>query len=464
MTGFIPFLILALVLFDRWRGSKGATSWSHQNIRRGFWVVLLRVTFVLPAWLALPDPVRPWLGVPTLLLLTPNLWLSHVCVRLGWVRMSYWGGRLGLPTGFDDPLRVVGCYYAARALLRRPDPAARTWIETELSRTKHLGGAGVVALGLCAWLRGDAPRGTQLLELADEMPRVFVGRHARRVARDLLVADAAARGDWEAVIERGTARWPLRWSYCVARAAQRITGAPGAPHRATLLALFVLAPRRWTTWPLIRRALSIDPTDAALPPTPPSPTLPVALGRLWSVSSSPVIDGIELRRAVVDVQATLERDEDSAVTLERFEAELVERICGLLETRPVRDIEHDPEGDGILDRALDQFSARRFAELEARAKDYADRTTPERSLDPATEWLAWAEFRRLGDELCQLDPSLDETLFDAIFIPVCNFAVQEQNDLKRRAFAWSVYAWLNRHATDPENQTLLTSNVRSTLR
>ncbi len=87
----------------------------------------------------------------------------------------------------------------------------------------------MVAAGLLAALRKDIDRARGLLATADRMHAQLMPRSMRAVARDWLVVDAARVGNWHRVIRLGLSSTNrLRWSYNMARIAERLTGDPQA--------------------------------------------------------------------------------------------------------------------------------------------------------------------------------------------------------------------------------------------
>jgi len=471
-----PILILVM-LFRLLMDRKSSTS-SSPSVRRGFvlagarLVVILLTSALAGKWL--------WLSGFLYTLLFPSFWLNQVTVRFGWVKASYWFARFSFPFGFDESARAVGAYYGARALLRSPERKHLGWIEAELARPKVLAGAGVVALGICQWLRGNDEVGKKLLLLASRLPPTFTGRAACKVSRDLLVADAAEHGDFELVIELGRAPRPTRWSYVMARAAERLLETPRSPSKLGLTCLFLLAPRRIATWPLIRRALQTELSPFAPPQALGLESWPSALAHLWSALSKPHLEVDELRRKLATVRnvlhSTIHQDTlthrcfelsagSASVATERFEAQLVTLLVEVLNDPKVSlRAQLNAWSDNYLDAALLERREALFEEVQVAADDFRAKTGKDILLDAKLEWLAWAKFSHLADELLHIDPESSHEVFEATFVPLCNFAVQEQNERKRSAFAWSVYSWLSGQAEPGENADLLKSNLKSTLK
>jgi hypothetical protein len=69
-----------------------------------------------------------------------------------------------------------------------------------------------------------------------------------------------------------------------------------------------------------------------------------------------------------------------------------------------------------------------------------------------------------AEQLLELDPDVQNTLFQTVFAPVCNFAAFQHNGRKRIALAHDMFAWLLRHCrSDPQARQLLAKNVQAGL-
>src|SRR5262249_57802436 len=103
------------------------------------------------------------------------------------------------------------------------------WLAHRVNLAQAPRGAGVVAAGLLAALRGDRRQAGALLRIADTAPQKFIPVSVRTIARDWLVADAARTGDWREVVRLGRrGRGSLRWSSALAGFGERLIGDPQA--------------------------------------------------------------------------------------------------------------------------------------------------------------------------------------------------------------------------------------------
>src|SRR5690606_1070600 len=105
---------------------------------------------------------------------------------------------------------------------------------------------GIVAAGLLAASRGDREGARDILLGAEDFEADVAPKAARQVANEWLVADAAARGDWIAVIRRGALPGQATaYTRFLARAAARIRG-QAAPGEAVPTDLGL-----WLSWLLV---------------------------------------------------------------------------------------------------------------------------------------------------------------------------------------------------------------------
>lgn len=115
-----------------------------------------------------------------------------------------------------------------------------------------------------------------------------------------------------------------------------------------------------------------------------------------------------------------------------------------------------------FDRAVERVRSRLFGDIEAQCRDYTDRLGAKSALSADTEWEAWAAMRCAADRLLELAPEVENTLFQIMYVPACNFAVFQQNIHKRRALAHDIYTWLHKHShSDASAVQLLLRNVRA---
>src|SRR5262249_3825305 len=155
----------------------------------------------------------------------PILLVRWIVVPLRMPRVAYWTVRIGWPLSLTKEIEASAVVYGALALARTiPSKEAISWLERKLRNAEPIRGAAVVAAGLLAALHQDVDQARALLGIADRMHIRLIPGSMRVIARDWLVVDAARFGNWLRVIRLGRhGIFRLRWSYCMARIAERLT-------------------------------------------------------------------------------------------------------------------------------------------------------------------------------------------------------------------------------------------------
>jgi hypothetical protein len=239
-----------------------------------------------------------------------------------------------------------------------------------------------------------------------------------------------------------------------------------------------MAPRRWATRPLLRRALAVPRVTKPMQVEPfAAATLPEALAHLARMLGSPFAgDGASLAAATSAVDAALDdpatlaladqrlralgTNVDAAVVIHGLRTRLTDSLVPLLEQSP-RLARAENRG-GILDQAVERVRLRLFRDVEAQCKDYDARRNRDSYVKPLSEWETWAVLRDAADRLLHLAPDSENALFRAMYVSVCNFAVYQHNSYRRLPLAYDMYAWLHRHArNDPEATRLLLGNMKA---
>jgi hypothetical protein len=410
------------------------------------------------------------------LIWAPTTILRWTVVPLRMPRLAYWIVMVCWPLSVVKELRAGGVIFGALSLARTgaSDEAIR-WLEQRLRGAEPMQGAAVVAAGLLAALRKNDDLARRLFAVADRMDKRLISRSVRAIARDWLVVDAARVGNWQRVIRlgRGGSSW-LRWSYSMARIAERLTGDPRAWRSWQLWPCFLLAPRRRATYPLFRRALAVPVCRSAQPDaTPSAAELPLALGALARAIDG-ASDGEALTRSIDAVARQLDslRDtieqrlkalggrSDAGTILSALRQRLIDLVTPLIEEDPY--LAREAQRGSIMEQAVWQVRRRLFGDVEARCKDYRERTQERSALDLVAEWEAWAMLHGSADQLLELDPNVESLLFQTVFAPVCNFAAFQHNGRKRIALAHDMFIWLLRHArSDAQARELLAKNVQA---
>jgi hypothetical protein len=459
---------------------------SSTDIRPGFWVFVLRL-FAFGVAFAYAVEQGAW--IKTIILGTvalacwPTLLIEAIAVPLGLPRLAFWVTVSLRPLYVVSGVKSIAVGHAARALLGEREPSLHriAWLQDELSRSAKGRGATLVAEGLLAVLRRDLRAARALLRTADTLHPSQTPRPLRRAARDWLVADAAAAGNWDEVVTRGVrAHKKMRWSYAVGRMAQRLTGRAGAPWRATMIALWILAPHRLTTFSLLRRALGPSASKPA-PKADQDPNLAYALGRLASLHENPATaSNGRLLETVRALEEALEAPQTRALVQRRALAlgatrspedllgqfrEQIETALGtLLDEGAATQLPEDPPA--LLGGAVRRARQRLLRELESYCADYKQRAKAMIPLSELDEWRAWAHVRDSGERLLAIDPGSEAAMYQVVYFAVCNFAVFQHNDMKRRGMAHQMFDWLHDRAMNVgsvSESALTAENMKASL-
>ena len=417
--------------------------------------------------------------VAFVLIWAPIPLLRWVVVPLRMPRTAYWTTRISSPLGLTKEIQASAVVYGALALARRSHPSeeAISWLERKLRNSEPIHGAGVVAAGLLAALRKDIDRARGLFATADRMHARLIPRSMRVIARDWLVVDAARVGNWQRVVRLGRhGMITLRWSYSMARIGERLTGNPKAWHKWQLWPCFLWAPRRRVTYPPFRRALRVPVRRSVQPDPAPSATdFPLALGSLArALERANAHDGELLAQSIQAVDRNLDSVQemieqrldilgsrrDADAVLAQFRQRLIDLVTPLIEDDPY--LARGAQPGSIMEQAVWQVRRRLLGDIEARCKDYRDRTTGETSLDQIAEWETWAWLTNSANRLLELDSASESVLFQIVYAPVCNFAVYQHNGRKRIALAHDMFIWLLAYAQGvPEARQLLAKNIQA---
>lgn len=212
-----------------------------------FAVIIIALAFAAKARYA---GVVLW-HIAVILIWAPTLVLEWMVLPLRMPRVAYWVARVGYPLSFVGESSAGDVVYGALAAARtRSRLKSASWLKEKLDRPRSLRGGGVVAAALLATLRGNRDRARCLFLVADTLPSKVISRKARRIARDWLVAEAAQAEEWREVIRLGRRKYgSRRWSYLMARIAERLVGDKRACGNWLLWLFWLIAPRRLATLP-----------------------------------------------------------------------------------------------------------------------------------------------------------------------------------------------------------------------
>jgi hypothetical protein len=191
------------------------------------------------------------LGIATALALQPAPIVRAVLVPMGAWRLARMTSKWGGPPWLRDPEGGAALMAVLAARNNFSQSGALDEIETELFQAP-LRGAGLVACGLIADLRGQAAEARRLLISVDALDPDVCPPLARAIANDWLLEDAATRDRWTEVQARSENALALSASGRLLQTiARRLLGHAS---RWELLRAWLSAPGRWKTWALLENA------------------------------------------------------------------------------------------------------------------------------------------------------------------------------------------------------------------
>ncbi|HEY8027365.1 MAG TPA: hypothetical protein VIF60_22670 [Burkholderiaceae bacterium] len=424
------------------------------------------------------------LNLAALPIFLPTLFLRWVLVPLGMFRLAYWWFRCTWPFGFGKEFRVGAVYYGTLALASKgATPERIEWLKKRLPQISASSAPHETVTALLAALAGEREVAQLMLHSID----VTRGpRNMRSIARDWLVMDATRRGDWQEAIWRGRrGRDSFRWSYAVARIAERVDRPAMAAPDWQLIGLWLLAPRRRNLFPFLKKALETPRAKKKRPTVPPAPKdFPAALadlaGMLTQMSKSGQVPDREYFLATVRwanlraespavhllIQERLkaldplrsDSKESADAIVRSFQEQLIELVVPIIERSP-----HLVRGEGerpVIREAIDRIRQSTLQEIEVRCGDYDHRTKNQSNLERHAEWGAWATLRNRAEQVLKMDGGAEDALFQVMYAPLCNFAVYQHNTIANHRLAHDMFCWLREHAkSNREASELLARNM-----
>ena len=98
--------------------------------------------------------------------------------------------------------------------------------------------------------------------------------------------------------------------------------------------------------------------------------------------------------------------------------------------------------------------------IEVRCRDYDSRAKSQSNLERQEEWGAWAALRKRADQLLKMDKGVEDTLFQLMYAPLCNFAVYQHNIVTNHRLGHDMFCWLHEHAkSNRDASDLLARNM-----
>ncbi|WP_428261706.1 hypothetical protein [Haliangium sp.] len=433
------------------------------------WCLLVVLTFVMAVGVLLGQYLLAPPLAFGLVALMPWTVTRFALIPLGLVGPSRWCSSLAGWTWNHDR-RGGGLVAAAWALSRkRPShpalPALIERVDDALrSATGAMQASQVLAAGLLAATRGDQASARAMLESVDEIGPNTTPRTVHALAREWLVADAAARGDWERVTE--LARGPrarTRATRLLGAVGARLSGGRGAGRWLWLR--WLLSPRRRHTWTLVREAARRAPAGprgaihrqltTKLPGQPWSDALAAHVAVLSGTSAAAPAQALRCLAQAWD--AALDDRDTRRLVLERaaaLGAKSGDRALDAFTLDVARDLadmalaHHLPvaswsQGSRTLREAERLLRNQLLSEVELAFDALDDRISDRRGLHLLDEWREWMSLRALHARAVAMGGlDLRRLVFPRVHMVSCRLAVWMWNERKEFYAANAMFRWL----------------------
>lgn len=488
---FATICLLLPTVLHRWEQVGVSPHIPPKEWARGLWSVVLALILSFVGALCALSVGRGNLAsaIPLaviVLLLFPWHLTRYVLIPLGrwrgaWhlAQVAGWAWRGDVPGG----QLVAGAWAVLRQ--RRPSPSAIAFLTAQRDVLEPLGATGVLASALLADAVGDREQARRFMAMVANFDEPHRPPLARFLANEWRVADAAERGSWAEVEQLG--RSPHRRSrgtMLLGALAARMIGYPPVPHDAWLVALWLVAPARLRTLPLLRRALATPRLEAT-----PSSRRPLAEAGPSTLRGSALLaahtDALAAERVSFDQLCVLARSWDAMLDDPKLRSQTAHRAIALRAGDPdaalhrmARQVESDLstlartteatlaelEGAGnSLRRVARELRHELLDELAIRSETVEARVHARRALPPLDELREFLAVRQQYERVCQIGgPELVRVAFSQVHDPLCNLAVWLWDERGELAIASAMFSWLGHEATiagDEEAAELQRRNV-----
>jgi len=153
---------------------------------------------------------------------------------------------------------------------------------------------------------------------------------------------------------------------------------------------------------------------------------------------------------------------DADHVIEACRQQLVALLSPLIQACPR--LARNDDAAVSLQQASAAVRKRWFEDVEAQCADYEERKLTETALPAILEWEAWASLRNAAESILKIDPASADTLFQTMYVRVCNFGAFQINRCQNATLAHDMFTWLaSRGKGDGQTQQLLSNNIKVTL-
>lgn len=407
----------------------------------------------------------------------------------GLVKPAYYVGWAGFGSADERSGNALLAGAVALSRRREYDPELASWLEDRIQADRAIRGTTIVASAATAAARGDKEGARVLFESLRTLDEGVVSRAARSLAAEWLSAEAASRGAWSEVAEIGGDLLASgRSAWFLGAVARRLLVHPDAPGRFTLVLRWLLAPRRFDTFAILERALSV-PDDAGPPDDgdaepaadslspgddplaralaahvrllaahKPSPKEIAEVGRAFdeALSAESLASHIEERGALLGAMR-------APAVIGRLRDDIEDALFHLLKHHRIPLDDTEVELGDIAHRAQRRLRDETLGVIEALSDAVRSRVNEKRPLSAVDEWREWTALRIAYERGVLLGgPELRYLAFTKVHSDVCALAVWLFNTRKEKPIANAMFRFLLREATtvgDAEAIALQTKNV-----
>ncbi len=540
-------LIAAAVIAARYAAEKNAakdgTTSTTVTTRRTFQgrssLFGLVWLFAWPLWLGMLSALvvhgyRP-APLAIVVVLTPLCipWplVRFVAIPLGLPRTAWFLAHLADWTWGRDRSggALVAAVLAARAppshlaVRRRRRDSDIAWVRARLQRETLISAGGVVAGALLADLDGDHDRADALFDTLPSFDPRVVPKTARAIAVERHIAQLLQAGDWAAVAALDSSGFQgvgfSRFGRFARACARRVAGARAAPSPETraprsgaaraqveprgtlsdlrLRALWLVAPRRRRSLPLLRRALAADlasgadkQADKQADQRADQPIKPTATATTSTTDDAPLPRALALHVAITEMTeptladvAALAAAWDPALKAARKDLTTRARalgvhdvdgvargvddtvtaaLCSLVQRLDLSDVDIKSQ-PALLQLAVDEVRSERLDALEIATAALRLRVESQIDLAPIDELREFAAMRALYESVRKTGSDARALSWDAAQWTLCEVAVRLWNTRQEHRLANAMFRWLLAEATglgDTRGIETQTGNVK----
>jgi hypothetical protein len=477
------------------RAARGEQAAPQENGPFGLGHVLLWcfgiLTVVLPHEYVAAHPLL-WSIYLTWIVLVAALlfpwWTSRlVLIPLGLPKSSYQLNRIATVV-WDGDTASGPAVAALLAMLHggKKDTVFLEKIEQDLYGQTRVRGATVLGYALLAAVRGELETARTLASSVRTMPSKVTPWPVPSLANEWLMIEAASRGDWAAVHDRGRRARRRSWmSLFLFGVSCRLLGEPDRWAALRLPLTWLLAGRWRRTWPLLKRGLNeqpkrnqpplfeakIDERDllraalelhvAALR-TPPKRLIAQQvrmLGRVWDAA----LDGESLRQRFTSRATALAVVPSSAHLLAARETVIADLVVLLREAGIP--LAHWQDESELLQDVAVRLREELIERVETASRALHRRAQEKRALREIDEWREWLALRDLYQDAGRVGGlELRRVAFSQVHHDVCNYAVWLFNVRDEKPMANAMFIWLLAEAKEVQDASaieLQEGNVRA---